>query len=188
MKSGMSRIVSYEDSEIDADIAAMRNKMFTDKWYAWGEVSLLSQMSNGELIAQNTRNRFSLGWENGWQEDEYEAEVLYSRYYNRFFSVFGGIELVNDQRDDRAVIGFNYLLPHMFESRAWVDSDGDVRIMFDKHFQITDRLSLSMDYEFDTETNSEWNVGGDWLLNRNFSLRANYHTEYGAGGGITIRF
>lgn len=198
MKSGMSRIVSYENSPPDADIAAMRHKLFMDPYYAWGEFSPMSHMSTGKLTAANTRNTWVLSWENSWGEGEepfeYEAFARYEYYKNRYVRWFAGINAERHENsagvenEERIVAGIHYLLPFRIESRLWVDNEGEARLALDKHLQMTPRTRLLLGYEYDTGTREEWHTDVEYLLSRHVSARLGYHSEFGAGAGFTVRF
>jgi len=190
MKAGMARVVHYEGSDIDAGVAAARkeptNFLNQDHWYAWGEASFLSQMTDGSVVFSNTRNILSGAWEYGWEEEEYEIVLTYDYYFNRFFTAFGGMDIIDE--DSRGILGIRYLLPLNVESALWVDSEGELRIILEKDLQLTDRLSAFGDVEYDTESEWEWVLGLEWTLNKQFSLVGKYHSEFGLGGGVSIRF
>jgi hypothetical protein len=189
MEAGMFTVLSYEGSEVDPEIAEARkdpaNNLKKDPWFFWGEASFLTQMSDGMLVAANTRNILSAGWENDWK-GSYDIEIVYDRYFNRFFTAFGGVNVTDDKT--RGIFGIRYLLPLNFESRSWVDTGGDFRIGISKKIQLTDRLSISGDAEYDTGTQWEGIVRAEWTLNKYASLTGTYHSDYKGGMGVIIRF
>ncbi|RJQ17701.1 MAG: copper oxidase [Nitrospiraceae bacterium] len=189
MKAGMFTVLSYEGSEIDPEIAEARkdpaNNLKKDPWYFWGEASLLTQMSEGKLLSSNTRNIFSAGWEADWN-GSYDTEIAYDRYFNRFFTVFGGVNVTDDET--RGIFGVSYLLPLNIESRTQVDTKGDFRMGISKKIQLTDRFSVSGDAEYDTGTQWEGIVRAEWTLNKYASLIGAYHSDYKGGVGVTVRF
>jgi FtsP/CotA-like multicopper oxidase with cupredoxin domain len=109
LKAGMARIMHYEGSELDPQIAPIRNNLFKEHWYAWIDASILTQMTNGHVVIADTRNTFRGTWEAGWDED-YEAVLTYERYFNRFFQAFAGGILTDGEQEDRGIIGIRYLL------------------------------------------------------------------------------
>lgn len=189
MEAGMFTVLSYEGSVIDPEIEEARkdpaNNLKKDMWFFWGKLSLLTQMGDLFLNASNTRNIFSIYREAG-RDGSYDVEILYSRYINRFFSILAGGNITDEDR--RGVLGTRYLLPLNIESRAWVDTEKELRISFEKKLQITDRFSLSGQFEYDTGTKSEWVAGGEWTINKWLSLTARHHSDYGTGAGVMIRF
>ncbi len=187
MKTGMARIVHYDGTELDPRITSIRSKLFRDHWYYWADASVLTQMTEGQIIAANTRNTLRGTWEAGWDED-YEVVFTYERYFNRFFKAFAGGVLTDGEQDHRGIIGIHYLLPLLFESSAWIDTDGDFRFMIDKEIQLTDRLYVFGEIQYDTDTDEEWLGGVAWTLTRHLSILAQYHSEYEGGLGLNIRY
>jgi FtsP/CotA-like multicopper oxidase with cupredoxin domain len=187
LKAGMARIVHYEKSDLDPLIAGIRKKLFKEHWYVWANASILTQMTEGQVVAADTRNTLRGTWEAGWDED-YEAMLTYERYFNRFFQAFTGGVLTDGEQEDRGIIGIRYLLPLLFESALWVDTEGDVRLTVDKEIQLTDRLYAFGEFQYDTESKEEWSAGAGWTLSRHFSIVGQYHSEYKGGAGINIRF
>jgi FtsP/CotA-like multicopper oxidase with cupredoxin domain len=187
LKAGMARIVRYEDSDLDPQIARIRKSLFKEHWYFWADASFLTQMTEGRLVAANTRNTLSAAWEAGWDED-YEAVLTYERYFNRFFKAFAGGVLTDGEQDHRGIIGVRYLLPLLFESALWVDTEGDFRVTLENEIQLTDRLYAFGEFQYDTESDEEWAAGAGLTLSRHFSIVGQYHSEYKGGAGIQIRF
>lgn len=189
MKAGMFTVISYEGSEIDPEIEVARkdpaNNLKKDPWFLWGSVSLLTQMSDGELMAVNTRNTISAGWEADW-DGSYDIEILYERYFSRFLTAFGGANITDDET--RGILGIHYLLPLNIESTLRIDTAGEFRIGAGKKIQLTDRLSISGDAEYDTATQWEGIVKAEWTLNKYASLTGAYHSDYKGGAGVIIRF
>jgi hypothetical protein len=187
LKAGMARIVHYEGSDLDPLIAPIRRNLFKEHWYFWADASILTQMTEGQLVVANTRNTFRGTWEVGWDED-YEAVLTYERYFNRFFQAFAGGVLTDGDQEDRGIIGFRYLLPFLIESAVWLDTEGDVRVIVEKEIQLNDRLYAFGDFRYDTESKEEWLIGAGWIINRYFSIVGQYHSEYDAGIGLNIRY
>jgi FtsP/CotA-like multicopper oxidase with cupredoxin domain len=194
MKSGMARLVHYEDFTIDPHLALIRPNLYKDSWYFWGQADILSNMTEGFLTFSNTRNILTAEWEAGWQDvddTEWEGILTWSRYLTRFYTIFAGADLMSEKGDldkTRGVIGFHYLLPLNLESRVWVDTDGGGRVNFDKEFVLTPRLSLFGEAQYDTHEKWEENAGLDYTFNRNCSLIALWHSDYDLGVGVSIRF
>ncbi|TDU81032.1 FtsP/CotA-like multicopper oxidase with cupredoxin domain [Prosthecobacter fusiformis] len=163
-----------------------------DMAYVWGAASIQSHMSEGLLTWMNPKNDLLLGWEVGWEnvdKTEYEVDAFYQRYFNANFQAFIGARFTNeDAVKNRAAIGFNYRLPLMAWAEVSLDSEGDARIALSKRFQLTARLGVFGEVEYDTHTRWEWSAGADYTLTRHTSLITQYHSEYGLGAGVLIRF
>lgn len=85
------------------------------------------------------------------------------------------------------MLGIRYLLPLNLESKLWIDTKGDFRVVLEKEIQITNRFSVSGEVEYDTGTQWEWVARAEWTINKYFSLFGDYHSNYKGGVGITIR-
>lgn len=191
MKSGMARVVSYENFSLSPQMQALRPMLYRDSWYAWGEADILSNMTEGFVTAANTRNNLRLEWEVGWgqvEETEWEALLTWDHYINRFFGVFAGADVGDAIEDERAIAGFHYLLPLLLESRAFVGSDGEARVEVAKRFELTPRLSLDGLVQYDTDSYWEYIGGLSYTLSQTFSLRAQWHSDYRWGAGLQVRF
>lgn len=163
-----------------------------DMAYVWGSASIQSHMTEGLLNWMNPKNDLLLGWEVGWAHvdtPQYEVDALYQRYFNANLQAFIGARFTNDPNaDHRAVAGFNYRLPLMAWGTVSVDSEGDARLTLAKRFQLTPRLGVFGRMEYDTNTRWEWSGGADYTLTRHASLITQYHSEFGLGAGVLIRF
>jgi hypothetical protein len=194
MESGMARVVHYEGFTLDPQLAHVRHKLNHDPWNAWGQVDALSNMTQGFLIVSNTRNIFTASWEAGWQKvdgPEWETIFTWDRYINRFFTLFAGADLLwekDNLENARGVFGFRYLLPLLIESRVWVDTEGGARFNLGRSFHLTPRLALYGHGEYDTHKQWEIHAGVTYLIGKNASLIGQWHSDYGWGGGLRIRF
>ncbi|HKQ32802.1 MAG TPA: multicopper oxidase domain-containing protein, partial [Thermodesulfobacteriota bacterium] len=188
LAAGMARVVHYEGSEMDPDIAAIRHKLYEDPIYYWAEAALMSNMTEGFVTIENEKNTLNATWEFGWENREYEIVLTYNRSINRLLSVFGGADLTNENQNNRGVFGIAYLLPFLIDGTAWVDTDGDFRFILDKEMQITERVTAFGELQYDTESKWEWKAGGTFMIGKNVSLIGQYYTEFGGGGGLLIKF
>jgi CopA family copper-resistance protein len=194
MKSGMARVIHYNGFEIDDELASIRPRLYQDSWYFWGEADFLSNMTQGSLTLSKTRHIFSAEWELGWVQVEsvgWETTLTWDWYFNRFFSLFAGGHMeggAGESTEARGLAGLSYLLPLNIESRLWVDSSGDCRIGLEKHLELTPRLSVYGDVEYDTGDGWEGHLGLTYILRSNFSLMGQWHSIYGFGAGLKILF
>jgi hypothetical protein len=158
--------------------------------YSYIDGSLQSHFSEGRLTIRNSKNDFFADWEVGYvAETDYEIDLGWSRYFNPNFSTDIGWRLVDEEdSENRAFAGINYRLPYLVGSTVQLDSQGDLRVALGKELQITDRLSAFGEIEYDTGSGTEWSVGTNYLLTKQFSLTTQYHSEYEFGGGIRFRF
>jgi hypothetical protein len=194
MKSGMSRVIHYDQYEAPPDVAAVRHNIYKDPMYFYGMADVLSSMTEGELTLANSRWNFSAAWEVGWQrveETDWEGLLIVDYQLNRFSSFFTGIDVEgegSESKETRGVLGFSYLLPLNLEFGAWADTDGGGRLMFEKELELTPRLGLHGEAKYDTHEQWEGKVQFGYLINKELSVLTNWHSEYGIGVGLQVRF
>jgi len=194
MKSGMARVVRYEGFTNDAATEAVSFKRYEDKWYFFAQADVLSNMTQGAFMYENLLNTFSLSWEAGWDrvpDTQWEAELAYDRYINRFTSVFAGVyaEGVDfDSETERLIAGVRYTLPLNLMTSTWVDSDGEFRVMIDRELMLTPRLGIFGEAEYDSREKWSYQGGMSYLINENLSATGLWDSDYGVGAGFTIRF
>lgn len=205
MMSGMARVFRYEPEEGERpqahetkheghgiQHAAGLGEHSHDMAYIWGAASIQSQMTSGLLTWMNPKNDLLLAWEVGWERvrrPEHEIDLLYQRYFDMNFQAFAGYRFSNhDNAGNRVVAGINYRLPLMIWADLSADSDGNGRFQLSKRFQLTPRLGVSGYAFYDTGSRWEWSASADYTLTRSTSLSISYHSDYGPGAGLLIRF
>ncbi len=201
MHSGMARVFSYEEQ--GPDHQPQLGEHAHDPIYFMIDGSLQNHMSMGMITLMNSRNDWFAMWDLGFHDDpamiggmqhededvQYEIDLGWKRYFNPNFSTVLGWRFTNEEdAEDRAFAGIEYRLPYLIESSLQLDSEGDLRVGLGKSLQITDRLGIFGDIQYDTGSEWEWTVGADYLLNKQFSLISQYHSEHGFGGGFRFRF
>lgn len=192
MHMGMARVFSYQEQ--GPDHVPDYGEHDDDNFYFFSAGSFQSHMSMGMASLMNSKNDFYAEWDIGWEDFEfdhshYEIDLGWARYFDPNFSAVVGARLTNDHdAEDRAFAGLEYRLPYLIGSSLQIDSEGDVRVGLGKSLQITPRLSLFGEVEYDTNTEWEWSTGAEYLLNKQFSLISQFHSEHGMGAGISFRF
>jgi FtsP/CotA-like multicopper oxidase with cupredoxin domain len=191
MMAGMTRIVSY--AEQGADHQPDLSGEHKDPLFFWTDFSVQSHFSEGEIVAANERNNYTLDWMAGWQRTdgdvEYEGGFTYSRYYSPNFSAFAGGRVTNKHgAKDRAVAGIDYRLPLLVWTRTWVDSEGDFRVSLEKELQLTTHWAARLEVEYDTGTQWEGAASLSYTTAKRWSLLGGWHSDYGWGGGLMFRF
>ena len=194
MMSGMARMVHYEDFTPDPATGAVRQRLYHDPFYLYGTLDALSQMTQGSLVFANTRHLFSTEWQAGWQRvggAEWEVTPAYDYYFNRFASVFAGVNLegAGDRLEKHeGIFGLRYLLPLNIPSRVWVDTAGEFRFAVGEHLELTPRLAVFSEAEYDTKEHWEIRAGTSYLVGKHFSLIGQWHSQFGWGGGLRWQF
>ena len=85
MKSGMARVVEYDQFTPTDDVVESRRKLYRDPWYALVDAEMLSAMSEGAFSVSNSLNIFELQWEAGWpglDEIGWQGLLVYKRYFS----------------------------------------------------------------------------------------------------------
>jgi FtsP/CotA-like multicopper oxidase with cupredoxin domain len=200
LMGGMARVVHYNGFYPAPDTATVRHRLYEDPFFFWGVADGLSNMTQGYLQFSNTRNIFNLEWEVGWARvpgTQWETTALYQRYFNRFFRVIAGLNtngtltgdsFHNDFDSNRGVFGVMYRLPLNLGLTAWADTDGGARIKVGKNLMLTPRLALGSELEYDTHDRWKVRVNLAYTLSRSTSLIGQWHSDYGWGAGIRVRF
>ena len=86
------------------------------------------------------------------------------------------------------MFGIHYLLPLNLETRALVGTDGHARFNLRKSFELTPRLSLFGEAQYDTYDRWDGRVGLSYMFHKYFSLVGQWSSDYGFGAGLRIRF
>jgi hypothetical protein len=194
MESGMARVVHYQDFTLDPATAAVRQRLYHDPFHLYGQVDVLSQMAQGTLVYANARHIFSTEWRAGWQrvdDVEWEVTPAYDYYLNRFASVFAGVDLegAGDRFEKHeGILGMRYLLPLNIASRVWVDTAGGFQFAVGKHLELTPRLVVFSEAEYDTKEHWEIRAGTSYMISKHFSLIGQWHSLFGWGGGLRWQF
>jgi len=194
MESGMARVVHYQNFTLDPATAAVRKRLYHDPFHLYGQVDGLSQMAQGTLVYANTRHIFSTEWRTGWQhvgKVEWEITPTYDYYLNRFASVFAGVDIAGaDDHFEKheGVFGLRYLLPLNIRSRVWVDTAGEFQFAVAKHLELTPRLAVFSEAEYDTREQWEIRAGASYIMSKHFALIGQWHSRFGWGGGLRWQF
>ncbi len=206
---GMARIFSYDTPRDPRLMGYPVSNLIheTNHWYSWGLADVASHLTDINLVSSNIRNQFNLNAEYGWNQNM-EAEFTYERYLYDYFTVFGGVNMENEQEDKldeistTAVAGFRWFTPYMFKLDVRIDNELRPRLAIGRELMLFPRLFVFGYYEYQmdfgwvndlgTDTNFKhetvWRAGAEYILSKNFSLMASYDNRFGAGGGLTIRF
>lgn len=87
----------------------------------------------------------------------------------------------------RGILGFRYLLPFNIESRIWIDTLLGARFNLGKHLELTPRIMVFGEAQYDTHDLWEGLIGFSYTVDKYISFVGHWHSEYGWGGGAQIR-
>ena len=188
MRTGMARVVSYEDSSI-IDRATIKKIAHDDDWYFRSETQALSQMTAGDWAAANVHNVFELEYDFDYGKD-YKAEVFYKRYASRFLNFQAGAHLKREEgeADNIAAIGLGYTLPLLIDADLRLDTNRDLRLRLHSEMQLTQRVKLNWKWELATGDKDEYRVGLAWEVNKTLSLITVHDSDFHTGVGAQFMF
>ena len=185
MKSGMARVVSYNDTSNYSP--AIRNKIAHDTaWYQFFTFNPQSNMAIAKFRASNTRNALSIEADYGY-EKSYEAELIYERNLSRFMDFYAGMRPSRDEEGARhhdGIVGFHAVFPMLIEVDLRYATDNAIRAAFSSELQLTKRLKLDWMWATDDEYHHELS----YEFNKSLLLTFNIDSEYAAGAGFMWRF
>ena len=199
LDSGMARVVKYDQYHADQATVEAKDELFGHAFKPYVFLDLLSNETQGMIRFTDLQNSFMMEYEAGWDgvtDTEWETDITYERYVNRFTRVFAGVYGDGAYRgdgdweieSDRLVAGVKYLLPGNIWSSSWVDSDGGARVTLMRELMLTPRLGIFGEAEYDTHEKWSYQGGASYLINENLSATALWDSVYGVGAGITLRY
>jgi len=118
---------------------------------------------------------------------EWEVTPVYGYYLNRFASIFAGADFAgvgDDSGKHEGILGLRYLLPFNIE----LDAAGEFQFAVDKHLELTPRLAIFTEAEYDTDEEWEVRAGAGYMMTKHFSLVGQWHSGFGWGGGLRWLF
>ena len=209
MMAGMNRVFSYENQS--------PNPLLPDKEWAYRKLQRESNElhfmfhndfatngNDGEMMLQNTRWSFGTEWRLGYHDNHgYEVETHVGRYIgrNQWLMPFVGFDWryrrqiepeknlfgQTNTKDSRAQfsLGVAYTLPMLFILQGEVYHDGNVRVqLMREDIPITKRLRAAMMLN----TDKEYMFGMNYIITKNFGVRAHYDSDMGFGVGLTVTY
>lgn len=196
MMAGMARVVSYENSPPNTQVAPNdQKKVFKEDQmlYFWGQTKIASDAVFGFANIVGNRGILSTTYRVSYK-NQYEFQPDYQHFIDKrqFLSAYIGADIrntfqiiENGKRVDRkvGVIGVRYLLPMFVQSELRVDHRGNVRFQLSRNdMPITRRLRLSL------VGNSDWeyNIDFDYNIAKRFYIHASYDSDYKYGAGLTV--
>jgi len=197
MDAGMARVVSYREQGED-HVPTLDPKLI-DPTFAFLQATFQNHMVMGQATVMRGRESFFVQWDSGTEaldeeggrhsgSREREIDVGWSHYIDPNLSTIVGYRFTDDPRAaNRLFGGVSYRLPYLVQAELTADDDRAVRIELEKVHQITARGALFSSIEYDTNSYTDWQVGGSWTLNRELRFDATYDNDHGFGVGLTLR-
>lgn len=196
MDAGMARVFSYAQ---DPEHEPQFDPGLIDPSFVMLDATISNHMTMGHAMVMSGRNDYFVRWDVGLHgefggddhhhERDIEIDLGWSRYLDADLSAEVGLRYADvEGATSRAFAGARYRLPYLFMSSVSVDSRGDFRFGLDKEYMLTNRASVFGEFEYDTNTYTEWSAGVGYVLTQRLGLSASYHSEHGYGLGIVLTF
>ena len=189
MKSGMSRVISYEGSSKFSN-EALRSILSTRRWYRQASNEAASNFIAGSFSLGDTLNEFSIDYDKNF-DDDFKLEARYNRHYSQFFSAFIGVEGDGEtktshqhEHENLIVAGIQYTLPLLVESEVRLDNKGNLRLQLESDLQLSKRFNLSWHWN----TDDEYRYGISVDINKKWAITLSEDSDYGGGIGVRITF
>lgn len=201
LKTGMARVVKYSSFTPKPEIAKWQkdDPHNHDHWYNYGLLETSSNHAQGYFSISQTWNQFEARVETANIQNkqfafegrnwDYEVDLFYRRWFNRYFNVIAGG--TNYGEESRAVIGVGYLLPFLIRTNVLINSSGKIRIDADKRFQWTKTIFTDVEYSLRPNQNGahESELEVSLMYSPKWSWAAGLMlTNDSLGGGLEIQF
>jgi hypothetical protein len=213
MMAGMGRVFTYEDQPANPEIKNPKyaqRKLFSDdrKFHFMAENDFATNGNDGMAMYSNTRWQLSSEWRLGYHDMHgYEIENHVGRYIGKmqWFMPFIGYDYryrmqdgeINfqaknifgqtDTKDNRQAlsVGIQYTLPMLVKLETEVFTNGTVLIQLKRDdIPITKRIRAHLMIN----TDKEYMVGAQYVLNRFIAFRVHYDSDMGFGVGLNLNY
>lgn len=197
MKSGMARVVHYEEYTPPAGVRSVRRLLYKDSWFHWAEANIWSNGTSGYINTSSTFYDIRMEWDAKWESPDSiryadtELRFKIRRYLDRFRGVFLGLNAPATGwkiQKVRGYIGVDYVIPMNINLFAWLDSEGGYRIGLSKHVPVFPRFLMEAEMEYDRWDGVDYSISGFYILTRKFWLSATFNPESGGGFGLNLWF
>lgn len=200
MKTGMARVVRYNDFKLTPEMAKndAHDPHLHDHIYTYGMLEASSNHAQGQFKLMRTWDELDLRLEaadiegrnfrfgKSWYT---EGDLYYRRWFSKFFNVFGGGTLYDDK--GYGTIGVGYILPMLIKTGVSVNHEGKFRLDVERRLQWTKSVFSDVEFswrpnwggERDTEYEVSLMYGPAWNWAAGFML-----TEKSVGVGAQIQF
>lgn len=185
MASGMARVVSYEATS-RADRGVIQKLAEDRHWFAFADAAAMSNKLAGRVWAANSRNRVEVDWDFDWK-DEYEIEPVYVRNLSRWLDIYAGGSFEENEdgsEENVGMFGLRYVLPLLITADLRLETNGEVHFGLSSELQLQKRLK----FEWEWNTDEEYEVGLEYELNKAVSIVASFGSEFEAGIGLLFKY
>jgi|GEM_PF-852762 len=209
----MGRVFSYENQAPNPEIPnpkLAQRKLFADdrKFHLMLENDVATNGNDGMAMYSNTRWQLNTEWRLGYHDTHgYEVENHLGRYIgkNQWFMPFVGYDYRYRKQDGQLnyqekniigqvntkdtrqslSVGVLYTLPMLVKLETEVFLNGTFLIQL-KRDDIP--ISKKLRMHFMVNSDKEYMVGLQYILNKNMALRTHYDSDMGFGVGINFNY
>lgn len=190
MKTGMARVVRYNNFKLAPEMAAhdQHDPHLHEHLYTHTQLKAASNHAEARFRLMRTWDEIEIKAET--RKDEKwagEGDLFYRRWVDNYLSFVGGGSVVHG--DTRAELGVGYVLPMLIHTNLLIDHKGKLRVDLEKHFQWTSSVFSEVEYTWrqDGALGNEVSVslmyGPSWAWA--FGLKL---TEHSLGAGLQYQF
>ena len=202
MMAGMARSFQYtEYQRPDTMKNFPMKKLFNDdnQWYFWGDATAASNRGEGYLSYSNRKNWIKVMGDYGWNNQRNEVTGTYEYFVSKYLRPYAGVVTSNKEeylnyfkdnntmiprQDTRGLVGVRYLLPLFLTADLRIDTRAHTRFTMSGETWLFPRLWLT----YMGNTDKEYDVNLEYMLNQYLSLSGGYSSDYRWGGGLMARF
>ena len=188
MKTGMARVVRYNDFKLTPEMQKndAQDPHLHDHMYTYGMLGAATNQLQAQFRLMRTWDEVDLNVESTsvvpdrdfqvGEKWETEAELNYRRWFSKFFNVFVGGTLHDEE--GFGTVGIGYLLPMLVEAEISVNHEGYFNLGIEKHFQWT--KNIFTDFEFN------WKPNWDGESKTEYKANLMYSPSWSWAAGFTI--
>lgn len=200
MKTGMARVVRYNDFKLTTEMAKhdQNDPHLHDHLYKYTSLEAATNHAKAQFRLMRSWDELDLEIESAnvdgknfsfGEEWETEGELVYRRWFSNFLNVFGGGSLYHEK--GYGILGVGYTIPMLIETAVSVNHEGRIRFDAEKRFQWTKNVFSDAEFTWrpnwggnrDTEFEVSLMYGPSWTWAAGLMA-----TEKSIGIGAQIQF
>jgi CopA family copper-resistance protein len=200
MKTGMARVVRYNDFKLtpDMEMYDKHDPHLHEHLYTHSVIEAASNHAKAQFRLMRTWDEINFDIESKntdakslsiGKDWETEGDLFYRHWSSNYFNIFGGGSLFHEK--DYGVVGLGYILPLLIKTAVSVNHEGKFRFDAEKRFQWTGNIFSDAQYSWrpdwggdsDTEFEVSLMYGPSWYWSAGFMA-----TEKSIGIGAQVQF
>ncbi|MEK6555304.1 MAG: multicopper oxidase domain-containing protein, partial [Bdellovibrionota bacterium] len=198
MKTGMARVVRYNDFKLTPDMQ-MHDKHdphLHEHLYSYGLLEAATNHARADFKIMRTWDELALNIESRSDSKkdfategkwDVEGDLLYRRWFGNFLNLMVGGTRYHEE--EFGIAGVGYILPLLIESQVFVNHEGEFRLDLEKRFQWTKNIFTDVEFswrpEWEGQDEGEYEVslmyGPNWTWAAGLMLTNN---SFGVGAQV----